>query len=1178
MHEPKLDIDFYKSAEECALDLDTALDNLVFKEHNAFKSRTCFCCDRLLLNVDESSHLFGIKSLKKYSDLFRLKTRKVEMSDHSVVSIPDDVIEYYKYSIGNKFSWLDNCVISPNSCYCSKKRGFLICKTCYTSLHKGKYPKVGILNGYMIGNAPNIAQELSYEEMSCISLVRNAAHIFTYMGGEDTTIKGWHSMVEVDLSDVQRTLRGMDHYQLGFPDSITVVLEGPMTIAQYKVVKKKVHSSRKKMLQVLQWYIDNNYLYAKHFKSLPNIRDIPTPRIIERVKIVDSVDTNIELTEQMSMVFPDDNLNETTGGFRSIDEFKEVISEINKGNTAVTLTSRAAEYVYANTGENFTKAFPIQFPYGIGGPNQIRMDRNDEPVVGNFIKYIQHVNNLSNLNFHTQLFSVLTWNILEKQDMVRRACLRIKKDKTLQKKISETTSDEVAECIMSIRNARVVAKTQKQKNCLFDAVNSVTYALPHSNENAMRNRKYAFSMQLRFGMPFVFFTLTPDDSSSYTVSVYLGLKFNTDDRIELLNNNELAERATRRHRFRIKYPGIGALWYHAIMNAVWKNVIGWDWKTKKGSPGLYGIPEAAMEGTEEQTRKRLHGHCLVWIKGASTLLKDLQSKNESEVLFAKQKIIEIFDRTTSTAFVNKSSLPCHVFQHKEPCTKIPRQTRKKPSGVDAQQLRDMRHKVGKNEHKGVIAKCEKCQTVYTVEKLVISRINYLNSLTDTHEFNIDSWNSNIDVCGDDDNTFCITGKKKLEELLFLLSIPGQKRYPHLSAAITNAVKNLHADTHCKQCFKKGDECRYNLPKLPVLQSYIEADVEIEEWYDFLGEKSSYFLYDIYAKRDEYDVFQNQSCKSISLSKLGSNTNSQLCLNGHMAMYITKYPTKSTQKEDESEYGNVLHYLRLRLADRRFEADCTEALSRAIGATIAHNSSNVVSAWLAKHLINQRSRFRFSHEIREVPNFSVQEQLIHGHCSKRQLKNYKGNLYIDSSALQYLKRPASLEKESLTNFVLKYHVAIKTERNGADMIDYDCEEEYDAAQYQGILRSKNNIEYIPGINLWMFKDAATFGASILDKNASISQEMEEYAFQVLTHFCPFRTLEDLKINHSYVEKFRQWYFDLRQEAEQFLYVSRILTNIQILRNSCHVRRDGDSLSNCTDMFVDPDILDGKRGGA
>jgi hypothetical protein len=110
---------------------------------------------------------------------------------------------------------------------------------------------------------------------------------------------------------------------------------------------------------------------------------------------------------------------------------------------------------------------------------------------------------------------------------------------------------------------------------------------------------------------------------------------------------------------------------------------------------------------------------------------------------------------------------------------------------------------------------------------------------------------------------------------------------------------------------------------------------------------------------------------------------------------------------------------------------------------------------------------------------------------------------------------------------------------------------------------------------MFKDAATFGASILDKNASISQEMEEYAFQVLTHFCPFRTLEDLKINHSYVEKFRQWYFDLRQEPEQFLYVSRILTNIQILRNSCHVRRDGDSLSNCTDMFVDPDILDGKK---
>ena len=145
------------------------------------------------------------------------------------------------------------------------------------------------------------------------------------------------------------------------------------------------------------------------------------------------------------------------------------------------------------------------------------------------------------------------------------------------------------------------------------------------------------------------------------------------------------------------------------MNAIWKCIIGWDWITNKGSPGLYGVPEAVIQGTEEQTRKRLHGHCLVWIKGASTLLDGLQSKNSNEVLLTKAKVLEIFDRSTSTTFLDKKSLPNNIFCHDEPCTKLCKQSRKKPTVVDAQQLRDMRHKVGKLQHKGVIARCEKCK-------------------------------------------------------------------------------------------------------------------------------------------------------------------------------------------------------------------------------------------------------------------------------------------------------------------------------------------------------------------------------------------------------------------------------------------------------------------------------------
>ena len=180
---------------------------------------------------------------------------------------------------------------------------------------------------------------------------------------------------------------------------------------------------------------------------------------------------------------------------------------------------------------------------------------------------------------------------------------------------------------------------------LLNVVDSVTFPLPHTNEAAKIARKKAFALQLRFGYPFIFFTITLDDGSSYIVSIYIGLRFNLNENIEDFTAKDFQQRASLRHEFRIKYPGFGALWYKAVMNAIWKHIIGWDWEKKQATeePGIYGIPEAASQSTEEQKRKRLHGHCLAWIKGAQKLLELLQSSNMDDVLNAQQKIVEIFD-------------------------------------------------------------------------------------------------------------------------------------------------------------------------------------------------------------------------------------------------------------------------------------------------------------------------------------------------------------------------------------------------------------------------------------------------------------------------------------------------------------------------------------------------------
>ena len=176
--------DSYRLPQECALDLDGALDNFVFHDDGVLRSKTCFCCDCLLLHIEEDRCFLKLKTLERYRHLFRLDSTNVEMEDHFSATIPSDVISYYKYDLGDSCTWLRDCVISPNACYNKKRKGFVVCKKCRSALKQQCYPSLGIKNGYMIGKAPDLVSALSEEELSCISLVRNTAHVFTYMGGK----------------------------------------------------------------------------------------------------------------------------------------------------------------------------------------------------------------------------------------------------------------------------------------------------------------------------------------------------------------------------------------------------------------------------------------------------------------------------------------------------------------------------------------------------------------------------------------------------------------------------------------------------------------------------------------------------------------------------------------------------------------------------------------------------------------------------------------------------------------------------------------------------------------------------------------------------------------------------------------------------------------------------------
>ena len=90
---------------------------------------------------------------------------------------------------------MKDLIISPKSCYVpakgKKKDGFLACKTCYGPLNRKKaaYPFFGINNNWLFGTAPPVLTRLNEQELACISLVKNVAHIFSYFGGQGKKLR-----------------------------------------------------------------------------------------------------------------------------------------------------------------------------------------------------------------------------------------------------------------------------------------------------------------------------------------------------------------------------------------------------------------------------------------------------------------------------------------------------------------------------------------------------------------------------------------------------------------------------------------------------------------------------------------------------------------------------------------------------------------------------------------------------------------------------------------------------------------------------------------------------------------------------------------------------------------------------------------------------------------------------
>jgi Helitron helicase-like domain at N-terminus len=148
------------------------------------------------------------------------------------------------------------------------------------------------------------------------------------------------------------------------------------------------------------------------------------------------------------------------------------------------------------------------------------------------------------------------------------------------------------------------------------AMDAIARAVPHTNEAAKRARRDGEAHQHHFGTASYFLTpVTPDDDNSFRVQVYSQLTIDDDQQIAMLSDEQLMARAKQRTQLRLKYPGICAYFFEAVLKI--EEVIGWNMtegKPREDMVGLFGVPQAFTASVEEQGRKTLHTHIQIWVQ------------------------------------------------------------------------------------------------------------------------------------------------------------------------------------------------------------------------------------------------------------------------------------------------------------------------------------------------------------------------------------------------------------------------------------------------------------------------------------------------------------------------------------------------------------------------------------
>ena len=430
-------------------------------ESGLFLPYVCLICDVFL--KPSKVELLKISALEHRSSLLKPTTWN---------AVTPALADCYTYT-GNcgsfedesQVEWIRELLLSPRACYMANEldgrtEGFTVCSSCKTSLTQGNIPKYAIANNYCFGTTPQCLYDLTDIELAVLTPVRTYGYCFSYTGGAQKQLKGSLSYYKVNIDSIAHAVTHFD--VLGLTNNVVVMLYGQMTANQRQIAQQKNRIRTSYVLTALQWLISNNEEWKQRNLNLDEIRrSLRNPVLIDNSKTVQSADNdnvvnsnNIESSESFQVFFSDGTMSTPTGGQASLEKFQQLVQAATENGYDLALQSSVMkEAVTDFKDNNLVNACLLQFPYGRGGMHEQRRKANGSFTCDTDItEYAEHLSRLSQRSFHHDLFTLILYNLVMRQAMVRSAGYRVRNKADAHTLAEELTEEDVTEAVSSRLN------------------------------------------------------------------------------------------------------------------------------------------------------------------------------------------------------------------------------------------------------------------------------------------------------------------------------------------------------------------------------------------------------------------------------------------------------------------------------------------------------------------------------------------------------------------------------------------------------------------------------------------------------------------------------------------------------------------------------------------------------